>query len=153
MERRAVTAVAPRFPSGWRSLTEHGSDPVKLHNAARALGIMLADGRISDDDAYDCVKLWVSENPEPPNRSGLQARLCAVLGATASQRERDRGRATAAASNAGRPLIERRMPSGDIIKAATRAANAVSPGILGEDEIRSALRDEWNRVFGHGRRR
>jgi hypothetical protein len=153
----AAPQTAPRFPSGWRSLTEHASDPQKLYRAARALGIMLGDGRIGDDDAYGCVRLWVSDAAPPdtttPDPSGLQARLCHAVSASAAARRNSVEHARRAAATVGGELILRSAPPAHIIRQAKAAAEKACIGALGEDEIRSILRDEWERLRARSRRR
>ena len=125
---------------------KHRLDPIHLHHAATQLGTIVARDDISDADASDTIKAWVS-NVTTVDRSGLQARLHWAMRDQAHAHRLKLANAETAIKWAVRPLIEAAAPKHEIEEAASNA----NGGVLSWDEIVPILRNEWNAL--HGRRR
>jgi hypothetical protein len=125
---------------------KHRLDPIHLHHAATQLGTIVARDDMSDADASDTIKAWVS-NVTTVDRSGLQARLHHAMRDQARAHRLKLANAETAIKWAVRPLIEAAALKHEIEEAASNA----NGGVLSWDEIVPILRNEWNAL--HGRRR
>ena len=121
---------------------KHRNDPIHLHHAATQLGTIVARDDMSDADASDTIKAWVS-NVTTVDRSGLQARLHHAMRDQARAHRLARENAYTAVRWAVRPLFEQRAPAAEIEDAAAKAA----AGILEWPEVAAILRAEMQRTL------
>lgn len=128
----------------------HPLDPPKQHDAAERLGVMVADGVISEEEAAKTMGTIVrvaADNAPDVDRAGLRMRLVWSAADAKVDRQRQRANAATAIRWAIRPLI-RDKATKEAIEAAARKA---SGGAFEWPEVVAILKEEWHAA--HGRRR
>ena len=128
----------------------HSLDPPAQHDAAERLGIMVADGLISEQEGGKTMAVIVRvafENAPTVDRMGLKTRLLWSAKDARHSRERQRANADTAIRWAVRPLFAAKATASEI----EHAADLANGGILRAEEIAPILRDEMRRAIQKAR--
>lgn len=127
----------------------HPSDPPAQHDAAEKLGVMIADGLLSEEEGRKTMGTIVKVafgNAPNVDQSGLRARLVWSARDARKAREMQRANAMIAVRWATMGMIKANAPKAATLEAAHKAAG----GVLTEAEIMPILAEEWDRF--HRRR-
>lgn len=117
----------------------HPLTPPHLTDAARRIGLLLGDGRISYESVRECCHQW-ARHQDKLSKRGLATHLVWEATDTARHRIRMAARAESAIRQAVRPLIEASATTAQIEDAAGEAR-----GVLEWPEVITILRDELAR--------